>query len=271
MSFVLSKLLWIVVTPGHFLMLALVTGVMLQRWRGERMQRWGRQVTLGVASILLGFTIFPVDQWLIQPLEHRFPIPVLPDRVDGIIVLGGMVDTTLSLAWGRPKLNHEADRLTEFVYLAHRYPQARLVFSGGSGALGDGGPSEASVAREILSRLDLSPTRVLFEDQSRNTYENVLFSHQMVQPKASETWVLITSAALLPRTIGLFRKVDWPVIPYPVAFRAGREIALPPSLDLASTLCHFDEAIHEWLGLLAYWLMGRTDDWFPNPGYLGAN
>jgi uncharacterized SAM-binding protein YcdF (DUF218 family) len=266
MSFVLSKLLWIVMSPGNVLALALAAGVTVLAFGPQRWRRRGFTLTASVAGVLLALLIFPVDAWLLRPLEERFPVPALPERVDGIIVLGGMVDTASTAAWGRPKLNHEADRLTELVALARRYPQARLVFTGGTGALVPGDePTEAAVARDILERLGLPPERVLFEGQSRNTFENVRYSRDMVQPKPGERWVLITSAAHMPRSVGIFRRLDWPVLPDPVAFRLGRANGRPPSLDVAGTLFRLDEVVHEWVGLLAYRLMDRTDSWLPGP------
>ena len=262
MSFMLSKLLWIVVAPANFLAWVLAAGVCLQRCAGSRWQRWGGRLTLFVAVSLMGLIIFPVDFWLIQPLEQRFPIPILPAQVDGIIVLGGMVDPSVMSVWGQPKLNHHADRLTEFVHLARHYPEARLVFSGGSGSLMDTDLAEAPVVRELLIRLGIPIERVFFEDQSRNTYENVAFSQTLVHPQPGETWILITSAIHMPRAVGIFHQLGWPVLPYPVAFQSGRHATLFPSLDLSNSLFRIDEAMHEWVGLIAYHLMNRTAGWY---------
>lgn len=265
MAFILSKVLWILLAPGNLLAFSATGGIALQLAGGRRARRLG--LTLGglVALVLLTFTLLPVDAWLLLPLERRFPVPELPERVDGIIVLGGMIDASATAAWGRPTLNHGADRMTDFVYLARRWPQARLVFSGGSGSLTNTELTEAPVAREVLQRLGLDPARVVFEGQSRNTYENVRFSLESVKPAADERWVLITSATHMPRAVGIFRRAGWPVLPWPVAFRTGLEAGQPPSLDLSATLLRFDDALHEWIGLLAYRLMDRTDAWFPGP------
>ena len=87
MSFVLSKLLWILVAPANFLALMLILGVLLQRFGGTRQQYWGWRLTVVVAFTLMGLLLCPVDRWLTAPLEQRFPVPALPARIDGILVL----------------------------------------------------------------------------------------------------------------------------------------------------------------------------------------
>ena len=264
MNFLLSKLLWILVEPTNFLVLALALGVYWRGYGGPRLKRLGDRMTTSVTVILCGLLLFPVDIWLIQPLERQFPIPTLPAQVNGIIVLGGMIDTSVSKAWGQPKVNHLADRLIEFVDLARRYPEAKLIFSGGSGSITTTELTEAAVAREVCARLGLAPQRISFEDRSRNTYENVEFSFAIAQPKPGENWVLITSATHMPRAVGIFRKIGWPVIPYPVSFlSAPPDDTLQPPLDVSNTLFRLDGVTHEWIGLLAYHLMGRTSAWLP--------
>ncbi len=265
MDFVLSKLLWIVVAPSNLVAWVLVVGVCLQGFGGPYWQRLGWGLTLFSASILFGFLWFPVDNWVEKSLEQRFPIPSLPAHVDGVIVLGGMVDPSVIKVWGQPKLNGQADRLTEFVHLARLYPEAKLIFSGGSGSIRSTDLTEAAVAQEILSRIGLPPERVHFEGRSRNTYENVQFSYAIAQPKPGETWVVVTSALHMPRAVGIFRQIGWPVLPYPVAFISAPTSLLDPPMDLADTLFRLDGAVHEWIGLIAYHLMGRTSDWVPKP------
>ncbi|HYD32561.1 MAG TPA: YdcF family protein [Azospirillaceae bacterium] len=200
-----------------------------------------------------------------KPLESRFSPPQLPERVDGIIVLGGAVAPTVSKGRGQPAVNQAAERLIEFAGLARHYPAARLVFTGGSGQLTHQDTPEVPVARTALERMGLDPARVLFEGESRNTWENALYSLDLVKPSEGEVWVLVTSAYHMPRSVGIFRRVGWRVVPYPVDYRTQLDPDFPRfdliwGMDLAS------DAIREWIGLAAYRLMGRTDSLFPKPG-----
>ena len=263
MSFVLSKVLWPLLAPANFLVAVLVVGVLALAlgWR-----RFGFAF-VGLATAALAFlTVAPVWAWVMVPLEARFPQPAWPDKVDGVIVLGGSVDTSATAAWKHPTVNHAADRLVEFAWLARKYPEARLVFTGGSGSLSNPEQLEAPVARAVLERMGAPVERMVFEDRSRNTYENAVFTKELMKPQPGETWVLITSAYHMPRSVGIFRKIGWPVLPDPVAYYSGLDDGERWGPNLAKDLSVLDDAVHEWLGLVSYRLLGRTNALFPGPG-----
>jgi len=107
--------------------------------------------------------------------------------------------------------------------------------------------------------------RVLFEDRARNTYENALYSKRLASPAPGERWLLVTSAAHMPRSVGVFRQVGWPVVPYPVDYETEGEFRILIRPDAALRWNEFDRAVKEWVGLLAYWLSGRSSAPFPAP------
>ena len=224
----------------------------------------GPLLWLGVGG-LFACLILPVDSWAIRPLEDLFPqVTEYPPHLDGIIVLGGSIDDLTSLDRGTPVITAAANRLTTFLILAKRYPTAKLVFTGGSGRVEQGVSTEAKYARLLLEDLGLSPDRVVFEDRSRTTFENAEFAKALVRPKPGETWALVTSASHMPRSVGVFRAVGWPVLPWPAGYLSRDNLtALAPSLG--GKLATLDVAAHEWEGLLAYWLMGKTASLLPTP------
>ena len=260
MTFVLSKLVWALIQPSNMLVLMLLAGI-AARWVGWR--RLGGLLTFTAVGVLTVVAVLPIGDLVARPLESRFPTRPLPPTVDGIVVLGGSVSESLSVEHDQPALNHRAERLTTAVRLARTYPAARLVFSGGSGALLGAPTSEAAVAAQFFAELGLDPDRFTLESQSRNTFENAVFTKTLVKPQADETWLLVTSALHMPRSVGVFRKVGWPVIPVPVDFNASAR--LRPELWASGHLQDLDWAVREWVGLLAYRLFGRTDALFPEP------
>jgi uncharacterized SAM-binding protein YcdF (DUF218 family) len=156
--------------------------------------------------------------------------------------------------------------LTVLPELARRYPNARILFSGGSGALIDDGNAEAKFALRLLESLGVPRGRITLDDHSRNTVENAVYSKAIVQPKPDERWLLVTSAYHMPRAIGVFRKAGFPVEPYPVDWRApGVNDALHPFATMSEGLRRTDTAVHEWVGLALYWLTGRSSELFPAP------
>lgn len=232
-----------------------------------RFTAFGRKLAATTLVLLALAAFSPLGTLLLYPLEARFP-PWDPAQgaPDGIIVLGGSVDTDLSAAHDTPVVLHAADRLFAAAELARRYPDARIVFTGGNANLASTTAREADYSAPLLETLGIPKQRLVLERNSRNTYENAIFTKQLVTPKPGERWLLVTSAYHMPRSIGIFRKAGFDVEPYPVDWRMGGREDLFSFTNIAPDgLARTDVAIREWIGLLAYRLMGRTSDLFPGP------
>jgi uncharacterized SAM-binding protein YcdF (DUF218 family) len=262
MSFVFGKLAWTVLKPSNFLAILFVLGLVLRLF-GKR--RTGHTLMGGVLAILLLCAVLPVGAWLISPLENRFPQPALPERVDGIIVLGGAIEPGIATDRGTVALNANAERMVAFVALARRYPEAKLVFTGGSASLTRPDLKEADALGLFLDAIGLPRARVIVERESRNTDDNARLSKALVKPQPNDVWVMITSARHMPRSIGIFRKQGWSVIAYPVDYITKRDVGFSLGFNFAGGLAALDEAGYEWLGLAYYRLSGRTDALFPRP------
>jgi uncharacterized SAM-binding protein YcdF (DUF218 family) len=261
--FVLSKTLGVMLLPTNGLLLLGLVGVLLLVTRYALLGR-----KLLIASVLLlalcGFS--PLGNLLLYPLENRFPPrDATQGAPDGIVVLGGPIDADLSVAHGTPVIRSEPDRIVAAAELARKYPNARIVFTGGSPNLISNDAREADFAVEIFERLGIDKTRLIVERRSRNTYENAAFSKALVGPKPGERWLLVTSAFHMPRAVGLFRKAGFAIEPYPVDWRVGEGADVLAFSQAAIGLARTDIAMREWIGLLAYWLAGRTDALFPRP------
>jgi uncharacterized SAM-binding protein YcdF (DUF218 family) len=149
--------------------------------------------------------------------------------------------------------------------LARQYPDLHLVFSGGSPAFSSERWSESDLARDLFASLGLTPDRILFENRSRNTCENAIYTAQLLKPTEQQKWVLVTSAMDMPRAVGAFRRAGFQVLPYPVDYTTGKRATFDLSPAVGRNLGSIDHAIHEWLGLVAYRLLGCTDSLFPKP------
>lgn len=262
--FVLSKTLGILLLPTDFLIFVGIAGAILL---GTRFARLGRR--LMVVSLLLfaicGFS--PLGSWLLFPLESRFPAwDAARGAPDGIVVLGGSIDADVSAARGVAVVRGAADRIVAAAALARQYPDARIVFTGGSSNLIENDPREADFAAEIFERLGVRRERLTIERRSRNTEENAEFTKAIAAPKNGERWLLVTSAYHMPRSVGLFRKAGFAVEPYPVDWRVGsRADLLRLSAVAIEGLQRTGLAVHEWIGLLAYRLTGKTSQLLPGP------
>ena len=262
--FLLSKLAWVVLAPGNFLALMLTAGVL---WLFLSHGRRGVSLVAVSALGFLAILLLPVGDWLISPLESRFPVPALPERVDGIVILGGAVDTMVSAARGHVELNNAGSRMVDAAALARRYPTARVVLTGGdNNVVGNSALSEAEVMKAFFVAEGIDPARIILESKSRTTFENAVFTYALAQPKAGETWILVTSAEHMPRSVGCFRRQGWTVLPYPVDFQTAGNGSFHWELSLAVHLALANMAMREWVGLVGYRLAGRTDALFPAPG-----
>ena len=263
MFFYLSKFFWFFVSPGNVLLIALCLGAVLIYRRRDKVGRW----LISFAALLsLGAAVLPIGKNLYVILENRFPVVhELPKKVDGIIVLGGVVNEVITKFRGQISIGGAIERLTEFATLSRRYPDAKLIFTGGSGKILSQNIKETDVIAPLLTTMGIDLDRVLLESQSRNTYENAVMSLELAKPAPDETWVLITSAFHMPRSVGIFRKIGWNVLPYPVDFNTSGEVVLVPSFNLISGLSYLSGSFHEWIGLLFYWMTNKTDALFPAP------
>lgn len=263
MFFALSKILWSLTAPSTFLLATIVLGAVLLF---TRFARAGRRAIV-CAALALGVLATGVPATLaMRALENRFPRVEPKGGIAGIIVLGGAVDEVLTASRGPVALTDSAERMTEGVALARLYPQARVVFTGGSARLLGAEQTEADAARVLWTGMGLSGERVIYEDRSRNTDENARFTRDLVQPKPGETWLLVTSAWHMPRSMGLFRAAGFAVLPWPVDYRThGNALDFLPMREASQGLFRTDVVTREWIGLAAYYLTGRTQALFPAP------
>jgi uncharacterized SAM-binding protein YcdF (DUF218 family) len=267
--FVLSKTIGIMLLPTNFLIGLGLVGVLLL---ATRLARLGRKLMIASIVGLAIFALSPLGSWVLYPLEQRFP-PWDPARgaPDGMVVLGGSIDPDLSVAHGVAVVRGAPDRVIAAATLARRYPKARIIFTGGSANLISKDAKEADYAIEVFENLGISGDRVEIDRRARNTQENAEFSLKVAAPKSGERWLLITSAYHMPRSVGLFRKAGFAVEPYPVDWRVGARSDLVSFRAFANDgLGSVDTGVREWVGLLAYWITGKTSEFFPGPDSRGG-
>ena len=148
------------------------------------------------------------------------------DRIAGIVVLGG-----------------GPGRIYEAASLAKRFPGARVVLSGP-------GEEEAAFAASEPSLRG----RLVIEPRARNTFENAVYSRDLIKPGAGQRWLLVTSAVHMPRAYSAFCAAGFRTEPWPVD-------DLPAAASAAA-----GQVQHEILGLIAYRLMGRIRAFVARPG-----
>jgi len=259
-----SKIVWFFTTPSNLLPSFTLLGLTLMVTK--RTRRLGGFLAAASTLILLAAGLLPIANWIILPLEQRFPAYRHDRAVTGIIVLGGSVLAEDSFAREQLSVNEAAERVFALAELARRYPGAKVVFSGGGGTLFADEKAEAAALVRFSESLGISPGRIVVEDRSRTTRENALYTRQLIQPQAGEQWLLVTSAWHMPRSVGVFRAAGFPVTAYPVDFRTRGPQDRWRTFTFASEgLRRLDIAAKEWAGLVGYWLAGYTSELLPGP------
>jgi uncharacterized SAM-binding protein YcdF (DUF218 family) len=259
-----SKILKVLTLPEALLVLLLCLGALLL-WSGRA--RTGRCLVTLAAVVFFVISFAPLGHWWMHILEERFPRPDLASLQppDGIVVLGGSLSSLAATRnYNAIALNQRGERVVELAILARRFPKARLVHSGGTGDLRQENPPESEGLKPFAEALGIDPARLEFEERSRNTYENALYSRQQLQPKPGQRWLLVTSAAHMPRSVGVFREVGWQMIPYPVDFEAAEDPQWL-NVDPVRNWYLLQTAMHESIGMIVYFLADYSHTLFPGP------
>ena len=255
LAYFLSKAFWFLARPGNLVLLVILIGTLVA-W--VRPAKSGRIWLTALSALLLFVAFAPVYTWIARPLEYRFPpVPSLPAEIDGILVLGGLSNERVADHTGLLTIGGGAERIMIAAALARRHPAAQLVIAG----RGEDHPTVAT----WFSDIGIDDSRIVYESESRNTFENAFLAHRKVQPGPNEVWLLVTSAQHMPRAVGVFRKIGWSVLPYPVDYQTAEIELLADYQDVATNLAQIGVAFKEWVGLVAYYAMDRTDELFPGP------
>jgi uncharacterized SAM-binding protein YcdF (DUF218 family) len=262
--FIVSKLVYLVIQPSSLCLIMIATGLLVAA-RGIS-PRPGLKVAMAgvVAMTIAGFS--PLANLVLLPLEARFPRPSLEDlgRIKGLIVLGGFEEATDPA--GGLGLNEAAERITESARLAKVLPGAKVVFTGGSGALVLGDGPQADRVGRFLIDMGVSRQRIVLEDRSRTTWENAVETRRILGADAAGRWVLVTSAWHMPRAVGAFRKAGLDVVAWPVDYRTSwPKDAVRGFNSLGDGLRRLDRGVQEWIGLVAYTVTGRSSSFYPAP------
>ncbi len=258
MFFWLSKALWTFADAANLLLTLAVVGAALL-WTSAR--RTGRVILSIVLAIFLLISIVPLGGYMLASLEARFPAIEDPTSVDGVVLLGGAIDAANYYERRGSGFTSSMGRVVEAARLAKRNPLARLIVAGGPEL--EPGRSEAQATRALLIELGVAPERIELEVHSRNTFENALFVKQIARPQSGQHWILVTSAFHMPRAMGCFRAVGFPVTAFPVDYRYSSLTA--PRFDFLDGLSELKYAVHEYTGLVVYRLTGKMQEFFPGP------
>ena len=263
--FILSKVVQFCIEPLNWVMVWVVLALLFLLLRKSHLAKrflWITIFNLGLVAYL------PTSEFVLRALENAAPRTNLSQvgngDLGGIIILGGAIEGgEIALDRGEVSIYASAERVTKAFELIRKYPEIPLIFSGYSGRVNPKGISEADAFKQLIQEQGLDGAKVHYENQSRNTYENVLYLKPMMQEFGAKTdagslkpWLVITSASHMYRSLQIFQKQGLEVLALPVDYQTANTLQWT-SFDLVEGAQNWNKALHELIGLLAYWITGK--------------
>ena len=164
MSFYLSKILWLIINPLNIILLFIFSGIVVKIIFKNTLHKLFYFVAFIFFIIV---AVIPTGEFMFYQLEKKFHTQsVLPSQVNGILILSGATIPQLTHEHNKIHLNGSVERLTESISLMQRYPNAKIIFAGGSGSIFNQELTHADVARNFFEQLNINTEKIIFE--SRN-------------------------------------------------------------------------------------------------------
>lgn len=263
--FVFSKLVQFCIEPLNWVIVFVVLSLLFLSLRKTHLCK--RFLLFALVDLLLVGWV-PTSEVFLRALEDSVPKVQLAKMSDqdfgGIIILGGAIEGgEIAIDRGEISIGSAAERVTKAFELIRNYPDLPYIFSGFSGRLSPKGISEADAFKQLVAEQGLPDKNAHYENQSRNTYENVIFMKPMILELGvkdanapPKPWLLITSASHMYRSVRIFQKHGIEVAPVLVDYQTGRQLHWS-SFDLMEGAKRWNNFLHEAIGLLAYWITGK--------------
>lgn len=256
----LSKFLPLFIFPLGFVFILILVALFWSR---------GRRLILIVALAILwlGSSRY-VAYALVRSLESQYSTPAKALQADAIVILGG---GTRGSDPPRPmtEINEAGDRLLYGASLYHKGAAPVVLVTGGSieWLTPEGIGPEANDMSALMGLLGIPPEALLLEAESRNTYENALFSKQLLADRGMDEVLLVTSAMHMPRSLPLFEAQGLRVMPAPTDYLVsdaewrhlwdgGPTVTLINLLPNVEYLTYTTRALKEYIGIAVYGLRG---------------
>jgi uncharacterized SAM-binding protein YcdF (DUF218 family) len=223
--FVFSKVMHILIEPLNWLIILIALALLFLLLRKNHLVRRA----LGIA-LCLGFFVgyMPTSQFAMRILENAVPqTPLTPEvlnQIGGILILGGAIEGgPIARDRGEVSIYSSAERVTKALQLLRQHPELPFIASGYSGRLMPQGPSEADAFKQLLQEQGLGSHPGYYENQSRNTYENMLHSKKIIDGIAEKEGTLVKPCLLITSARHMLRSMQ-------VAHKQGLEL-VPVSVD----------------------------------------
>jgi uncharacterized SAM-binding protein YcdF (DUF218 family) len=251
MEFYLSKIINFFINPLYILSLVvLIQLFVIFFFQSKKLVIFFSKLFL---ILFLFFGYSPLSNFLLSKIEDYIQTSKYPvQQLTGVIVLGGSFNSGLdSKERNEVSLNSSAERLTKALEAYKKNPKLLILFSGFSSELQPQGWSESEMARKFFLDQGVKSDNLIFENQSRNTFENIKYSKDIII-NYKGVWGLITSANHMPRSFFAFKKQGLILEPMSVDYKTGTSRMFWINFDISSGLINWNIIIHELIGIAYY-------------------
>jgi uncharacterized SAM-binding protein YcdF (DUF218 family) len=185
---------------------------------------------------------------MLHALEADFEIPFNANGDIIILLGGGVYDSVADLSGPGAPTEEMLGRIVTAVRL-HKRLDIPIIVSGGK--VFENKKAEAPIVKRFLIDLGVPGNKIIMEDKSRDTFENVKYTSEILKKSGYRKPILVTSAYHMKRAVMTFNKINLDVIPFPANFRTwkdkkyGWEDYLPGSGNASGIL-------KEYVGIVFY-------------------
>jgi len=251
MELYLSKIIKFFIDPLHILFLIILIQLFIIFFiESKRLVIFFSKLFL---VFLLFFSYTPLSNFILNKIEDYITPSKYPvGQLTGIIILGGGFDSGL-IAKQRNEisLSGSAERLTKALEIYKKNPRILILFSGFSSEINPQGWSESDMAKKFFLEQGVKIDNLIFENQSRNTFENIKYSKSIITNYRG-TWGIVTSAHHMLRSFFIFKKQGLILEPISVDYQTGSSKIFWISFDISSGISNWSIILHELIGIAYY-------------------
>jgi uncharacterized SAM-binding protein YcdF (DUF218 family) len=251
MEFYLSKLFNFIFAPLNILFVIIFFQIFIVLFLDSK--KTIQSLSKFFLIIFLFFGYVPLSNFILNKIEDyiepsRYPV----NQLTGIVVLGGSFNSGLaSKERNEVFLNDTSERLTKALEIYKKNSRVLILFSGFSGEINPKGWNESEMARKFFLDQGVRSDNLVFENKSRNTFENINFSKDLIN-NYKGTWGLITSASHMPRSFFTFKKQGVILEPISVNYKTGTSKIFWLNFNISKGLSDWTTIFHEIIGLAYY-------------------
>jgi len=252
MFFFLSKVLYALVAP---LSLIVVFFILYAILKIKKFFYLGLAFLILLSNPYISAEVMKI--WEIDPIEIKDGT-----HFDAIIVLGGFVTNTKVGDESRTVFSDGNDRLMQAIDLYKRGISNKIIYTAGSDTVFNKQKAEAELCNEFMIKIGIPAEDVLLESFAINTYENAVFTRNLLERTDSlwrnKTYLVLTSAFHMRRSIACFEKAGIKVVPYSVQMRGlrSKNTILSTTIPSVGALENWTFLLKEWIGMVVYKLNG---------------